>query len=161
MLSNSNLLSIGWWSGYTLLGVWAQRFVPGVDFLAPGIVLALQKEYRYGALWLMLVWILLQEGMGSLPFGYGVAWYGMLMVFYAMGRWLFEARSILFMCLLGIALGGMHIFLGYSLARLAKLHVIMDTLLWEGMIQAVTFAGVWVIIDALYPKRLRHNVKPL
>ena len=97
MRPTNSALAILWWSIYTVLGIWAQRTLPGIDFFAPGIILSLQEEESGQRTALLgLIWILLVEGTGSLPFGYGLAWYGLLIAFYFMGRWLFEARSFLF-----------------------------------------------------------------
>lgn len=161
MLQPSSLIAILWWAAYTVVGVWIQKFVPGVDFLAPGIVLSMQEEAGHRTVWLAIVWILLQEGMGSLPFGYGVAWYMLLATFYFVGRWLFEARSVLFMCLLGVGLGVLHPLLTYGLASLANLTVSINMLIVEGVIQALIFPIVWMAADRLFPKRLRQDVKPL
>jgi hypothetical protein len=161
VLSTNTILAILWWASYTILGVWAQKVVPGVDFLAPGIVLSMQEEAGHRTFWLALVWILLLEGMGSLPFGYGVAWYGLLICFYFIGRWLFEARSILFMGLLGVGLGVLHPVLVYSLSALANLTVPVQPTLLEGLAQAVIFPIVWMAADQLFPKRLRQDVKYL
>nr|WP_242012389.1 hypothetical protein [Pseudodesulfovibrio cashew] len=157
----SRFSAILWWAVYTVLGVWAQRFVPGVDFLAPGIVLSMQRNGPSGTFWLALSWVLLQEGMGNLPFGYGVAWYGMLVIFYIMGRWLFEARSFLFMCLLGLGLGLLHPVLAYSLARLANLAVDLRVAALEGAVQAAIFPMVWVLAETAFPRRVRQHVGSL
>lgn len=161
MLQPGSIITIFWWAIYTILGVWAQRVVPGVDFLAPGIVLSMQEQPGHRTLWLAVIWIFLLEGVGSLPFGYGVAWYGLLVVFYIVGRWLFEARSILFMCLLGAGLGVLHPLLSYSLAQLANLTIPLKTAMLEGVVQAVTFPAVWLAADHFFPKRFRQDVKPL
>ncbi len=157
----NNILAVLWWAGYTIAAVWAQKVVPGVDFLAPGIVLSMQEEAGCRTVWLAVLWILLQEGMGSLPFGYGIAWYGLLGIFYIVGRWLFEARSILFMCLLGVGLGVLHPLLTYGLASLANLAEPLEMPIVEGVLQAMLFPIVWVMADRLFPKKLRQDVKPL
>ena len=161
MLLNNNLAAALWWGGYTVLGVWAQRLVPGVDFLAPGIVLSMQEQGGVRTVWLAVIWILLLEGTGNLPFGYGVAWYGSLIAFYVVGRWLFEARSFLFMCLLGLGLGALHPVLLYFFSSLADLVVPMTSALVEGVIQALVFPLVWLAADNFFPKGLRQDVKPL
>jgi len=161
MLRTSNIIALLWWAAYTVVGVWAQKFVPGVDFLAPGIVLSMQEEAGHRTIWLMIIWILLLEGMGNLPFGYGVAWYGLLATFYFVGRWLFEARSILFMCLLGVGLGVLHPLLSYSLSSLGNMTVPIQNTILEGVAQAVVFPVVWVVADKLFPKKLRQDVNPL
>lgn len=99
--------------------------------------------------------------MGNLPFGYGVAWYGLLAVFYIVGRWLFEARSILFMCLLGVGLGVLHPLLMYSLGSLANLKMPFQIAIMEGIVQAATFPVIWMLADRLFPKGLRQDVRPL
>jgi len=161
VLQSGSLLAFLWWTGYTIVGVWAQKYVPGIDFFASGIVLSLQEQSGHRTLWLACLWILLLEGMGNLPFGYGVAWYGLLFVFYILGRWLFERRSILFMCLLGLGLGCLHIILSYSLTRLANMAVPMHSVMIEGALQVLIFPVIWLLADWLYPKRLRQDVKPL
>ena len=61
MVQISNIRAIFWWGTYTILAVWVQKVVPGVDFLAPGIVLSMQEEAGHRTLWLAFIWILLQE----------------------------------------------------------------------------------------------------
>lgn len=161
MVQPSRSTALLWWGSYTLIGIWAQKLVPGIDVFAPGIVLSMQEQGGLRTFWLAFAWILLIEGMGNLPFGYGIAWYGLLGTFYIVGRWLFEARSVLFMCLLGAGLGVLHPLLMYGLGRLANLQVPMDAAIMEGVIQAVSFPAIWVLIDRLFPKRLRQDVRPL
>lgn len=161
MPPSSNLMGVAWWTAFTIVGIWVQKFIPGVDLFAPGMILSMQEQGGHRTFGLAFVWILLQEGMGNLPFGYGVAWYGMLAVFYMMGRWLFEARSILFMCLLGLGLGVLHPVLSYSLAQLAKLTVSFEMTVLEGVIQAVSFPLIWLLVDTMFPRRLRQDVRPL
>jgi len=161
VLATNNILAILWWTVYTVIGVWAQKVVPGVDILAPGIVLSMQEEAGHRTIWLAIIWILLLEGMGSLPFGYGVAWYGLLASFYFIGRWLFEARSVLFMGLLGVGMGVLHPVLVYSLSALGNLTVPVKPTLLEGLVQAIIFPIVWMAADQLFPKRLRQDAKPL
>ena len=161
MLASRNVAAVLWWTAYTVLGVWAQRALPGVDFLAPGIVISMQEQGGARTAWLAAIWILLLEGMGNLPFGYGVAWYGLLTIFYVMGRWLFEARSILFMCLLGAGLGVLHPLLVHFLALLGNLSAPLKPAMLEGALQAVTFPVVWLAADKLFPKGLRQDGKPL
>lgn len=161
MLSTNNIVAITWWTLYTIIGVWAQKVIPGVDFLAPGIVLSMQEEAGHRTLWLAVIWILLLEGIGNMPFGYGVAWYGLLVMFYSVGRWLFEARSILFMALLGAGLGVLHPILTHFLSSLANLTVPVQPTILEGLVQALIFPIVWMAADQLFPKRLRQDVKPL
>jgi len=155
-------MAIFWWLAYTFIGIWVHRTVPGLDFFAPGFILSLQEENCCRrVIILSTIWILLIEGTGTLPFGYGIAWYGLLATFYYAGQWLFEARSFLFMALIGLWLGLLHPTLIYGLASLSNLQVNMKPILIQGAIQAVTFPILWTILDYIYPKRLRQDVRPL
>jgi hypothetical protein len=82
-----------WWAGFAAVGIWAEAFVPGVDFLAPGLVFSLQTEGRARALTLALAWVLLQEGMGSQHFGASVIWYWALYLLRQPGPRLLPAQE--------------------------------------------------------------------
>ncbi|MBG0790154.1 MAG: hypothetical protein H0S80_06610 [Desulfovibrionaceae bacterium] len=157
----NNVLAILWWAAYTVIGVWAHRTLPGIDFFAPGLILSLQEQSGGRTALLALVWMLLAEGTGSLPFGYGLAWYGLLAVMFFSGRWLFEARSFLFMCLIGLGLGLLHPALTLGLSSLAQLKVSLERLVLEGAMQTAAFPLVWLAADNLFPKRLRQDARPL
>ena len=161
MLPTNSALAFLWWGAYTLLGVWAHRTVPGIDFFAAGLIVSLQEESGQRSVVLAVIWILLIEGAGNLPFGYGLAWYGLLAAAFLAGRWLFEARSYLFMALLGLWLGALHPALVYGLAALANLEVVMKPILIQGLIQAAAFPVIWLVADHFFPKRLRQDVRPL
>lgn len=160
-MPTSNLLAVLWWSAYTVIGVWVHRTVPGIDFFAPGLILSLQEQSVRRTTALALVWMLLVEGMGSLPFGYGLAWYGLLAAMYFTGRWLFEARSILFMALIGAGLGVLHPVLIWGLSSLAYLKVGLEPLLIEGAMQVVAFPVIWLVAANLFPQRLKPDARPL
>jgi hypothetical protein len=149
------MLSLFWWGGFTILGIWAQFFFPGVDFYAPGLILCLQEDRPKLAVWLALAWILILEGGGSLAFGYGILWYAGLVLLYAAGRWIFHARNLLFMCILGLGLGLWHYLLTLGLAELEDVMAPAGRLAWEGLWQAVIFPLEWLLLSRLYPERLR------
>lgn len=160
MTQTINSLAVLWWSAYTVVGIWMQMLVPGVDFLAPGLVLSLQEGGGPVTVLLMLVWVFLQEGMGNLPFGYAIAWYGMLILLYVSGRWLFEARSVSFMCLLGLAMGVLHPLLVDALMSLDSMDSPFHLSMVEGVMQAITFPIVWALAAWLFPKRLKLDDSP-
>ncbi len=85
----------------------------------------------------------------------------MLVTFYFMGQWLFEARSIMFMVLIGLGLGTLHPALIYGLSSLANMQMPLKPLVMEGVIQAMAFPIIWLVADNLFPKRLRLDVRPL
>ncbi len=149
------MLGVLWWGGFTVLGVWAQFFFPGIDFFAPGLILCFQENRGRLALWLAVAWILILEGSGSLAFGYGLPWYAGLALLYAAGRWIFHAKNVLFMCILGLSLGAWHYLLTLGLAELEDVLVPAGRLLREGAWQAVVFPVEWALLNRFYPERLR------
>ena len=152
------MYAVLWWTLYTAAAVWAMRWFPGVDFLAPGLVICLQDENYTTAFWLGLAWTLLAEGVGGLHFGFGPAWYGGVAALYFGGRWLFEAKNLLFMCLLGLALGAWHYLLCLLLAGLQDLEILSrQRLVWEGLLQAGLFPVVWTLLGWFMPRRLRKH----
>lgn len=161
MLPTNNAIALLWWGGYTILCIWGQRMLPGIDFFAPGFIICLQRESALKTFWLTLIWILLLEGTGNLPFGYGLAWYGCLAGFYYAGRWLFEKRSFLFMGLLGLGLGIIHPLLIYGLGALAKLVIPLQPVFIEGGLQVIAFPLIWLVVDFFYPTRLKRDVATL
>jgi hypothetical protein len=155
------MLAALWWSAFTVAGIWGQNFVPGVDLLAAGLVVSLQEQTRSKTFWLAVAWIVLQEGIGSLAFGYGILWYGALTAMFFLGRWLFEAKSILFIGLIGISLGVLHFAFTLTLASLEDLALPQGRLLAESALQVLTFPACWWAADRLYPARLKKDERPL
>ncbi|MCM0755763.1 hypothetical protein M7784_10960 [Desulfovibrio aminophilus] len=150
-----------WWAGFAAAGVWAEALVPGVDFLAPGLVFSLQVEGRARALVLALAWVLLQEGLGSQHFGASVIWYWALYLLVSLGQDYFQPRSLPFMTLLGLVMGLLHFLQTYAMATLSVKGVPLDRVIWESMIQVVVFPSIWFLVDRFYPARLRDDGQPV
>ena len=100
-----------YWLGFTCLAVWTQFFLRGVDMLAVGLLVSLQEEESGRTFWLALVWVLMQEGMGSLAGGPVGLLYASFTGVYFLGRWLFSPKSLVFVCLLGVVLAGFRLCL--------------------------------------------------
>jgi hypothetical protein len=141
---------IAFWALFTATGVWLQNVIPGVDFLAPGLILAMQEEKWTVPVWLGLVWLFIQEGTGSLAFGAGLLWYGALAGLYFFGHWLFEARNFLFMFILGLCLGSMHFLLINVMVLLQDQTIPLERLLMESGVQALVFPVEWGLIYLIH-----------
>ena len=140
----------GFWMVFTVSGLWLQSFMPGVDLLAPGLVLSLQEEKIRTSILLGLVWLLIQEGTGSLAFGTVILWYGILAALFYLGHWLFEAKNFLFMVIIGVALGVLHIVLMDVMGQLQGWRILMGRTFMEGVIQAVVFPVEWGLLYILF-----------
>ena len=138
-----NFSSVSFWGLFTLSGIWLQSFLPGVDFLAPGLILCLQEERLRNTAILGVLWLLIQEGTGSLAFGTGILWYGALVGLFFLGHWFFEGRNFFFMMLLGACLGVLHFGLTHVMAYLQDWLVAPGRVLMEGVLQAVIFPLEW------------------
>lgn len=141
---------IAFWSLFTLGGVWLQSFMPGVDFLAPGLILSLQEEKVRATLGMAVLWMLVQEGTGSLAFGTVILWYGVLAALFFFGHWLFEAKNFVFMVILGACLGVLHFGLMHVMTYLQEWRMQPGRVLLESVIQAVVFPVEWGLIFITY-----------
>jgi len=146
----------GFWIVFTVSGLWLQNFMPGIDLLAPGLVLSLQEEKLRTSILLGVAWLLIQEGTGSLAFGTVLLWYAVLAALFYFGHYLFEAKNFLFMIIIGIALGALHIALMGIMGHLQEWRVIMSRVFMEGGIQAVVFPVEWGLLYIIF-NRLPHH----
>ncbi|MBI9111793.1 hypothetical protein [Maridesulfovibrio ferrireducens] len=151
------MFSFFWWAAFTVVGIWAQRIVPGVDFLAPGLLLCIQMEKKTLFFWLILVWSLIQEGAGGLPFGYSLLWYSSIYVVYRCGAMFFDVQSFMFALLCGAGLGVLHPLLTGMMAMLADMNWASDRYLFEGILQFIIFPLEWLFLKYIYPERLKHE----
>lgn len=132
-----------WWACFLPLAFVVQVYVPGLDALVIGLIIVLQERRYKDLLWVLPLLVLLQEGMGSREFGGVIAWYMAVIVFFNLGRWLFEVENILFICLLALCLGVSHFIIVYLMAPLQNLPVDIQLLTDECLVQALFVATVW------------------
>ena len=132
--------------------------MPGVDFLAPGLILSLQEEKPRASLILGLIWLLLQEGTGSLAFGTVVLWYGVLAAIFFLGHWLFEAKNFLFVVILGACLGVLHFGLMSVMTQLQDWRVPAGRVFLESLVQTAVFPVEWGLLYIIY-NHLPQNVQ--
>ncbi len=134
-----------WWALFIPLAIMIQARFPALDALLIGLILILQERRYKSLLWLLPLLILVQEGIGSRAFGGMVLWYCMIIVLFAVGRWLFEVQNILFVLLISVCLGALHFSLVYLLAPLQDLPVDIHLLTHESVVQAAFVPLAWWI----------------
>ncbi|TVM17578.1 hypothetical protein DPQ33_07985 [Oceanidesulfovibrio indonesiensis] len=152
-----NIRNILWWFSFTVLALLGQMFFPGVDLLVAGLIVSMQEERKRQSIILGVAFLLIQEGAGSLAFGAGLAWYGMAVILFIGGRWLFEARNIMFMVILGAALGVWRFVLVSMLTALQEYTFSQELIFWECVHQALTFPLMWSLTAALRPRKQESN----
>jgi len=86
-----------WWVFFLGCGIWWQQMSGGLDFLTPGILVCIQYRKWWLTGILSIVFIFVQEGVGTLAFGASLLFYaGAYLLFYA-SHWLLEPENPLFM----------------------------------------------------------------
>ena len=141
--------NIAFWLFFFIAGIWAQRFLPGVDMLVPGILASLQEKRTAQTLWLTCAAICIQEGTGTLVFGVAILWYSAVFIVYYIGRWLFEVETLLFIFLLSLCLGGVYFGILSAMQILQGLFGSRPSLLMESLLQVIVFSPAWWIVKSL------------
>ncbi len=146
-----------WWLCYIALALILQQQMPGLDFLAPGFLLALQMKSKKEIFWLFLIFTLIQEGTGSLTFGTGMLWYGGQILFFYLSAHLFVADNILFVTILSLSIGAYRICLLLLMGAIQNIQMEYSMLLNEALFQAFLTPVVWGIAYLFRPQAMRHG----
>ncbi|MBQ4616015.1 MAG: hypothetical protein IJB29_04810 [Mailhella sp.] len=148
--------NVGWWLLYAFAAISLQAVLPGVDFLFPGFILALQERRIFQTLFLGCVFMLAQEGMGSMAFGGTLLWYAVTALAYYVACSLFQGGSFLFIFLLAVILSGAHYVIFGVLASLQGIPWEPALLLDECFFQAVLTPCIWLAASSLR-RGVRHE----
>lgn len=138
-----------WWLIFICLAICIQALTPGLDVLVIGVIILLQERDWRGMLWLLPLFCLLQEGIGTRPFGAAIVWYAATIVAFHLGRWLFETRNFLFIFLLSACLGGVYYGVAWLMAPLQDIPFNVPDTLDKSLTQAIFMPFAWRIITAL------------
>lgn len=150
------LLDTLWWLGYTLVGICIQLVLPGMDALAPGLLIALQEGRNWTFARLAVIFLLIQEGAGSMHFGAGILWYAGFAVIFTCSARLFVADNLLFVAGLSAGLGAWRAAVQLFMCAVQDIPVDHGLLLQESLLQALLIPVIWTLALRLRPKRLRH-----
>jgi cell shape-determining protein MreD len=148
------VLSILWWAAYIMAALIVQQQIPGVDALAPGLLLSLQEKRVKQSVWLFLIFVLVQEGSGSLGFGSALIWYGGLVALFRLAERRFLADNALFICMLSSSLGVFHGLVIWFMCMVQKVPVEYIWLIRESVIQAALIPVIWGAACLFRPKTL-------
>lgn len=138
-----NWANLYWWIAFTFIGVTLQAVFPGLDFLLPGFILAIQEKNPPQFGWVALCFLLLQEGMGNMAFGGTLLWYSLAVALFFVGHSLFEVESFLFIFLLSGCLGVTHYLVIMIMAGLADMPADSQALMDESVFQALLTPFFW------------------
>lgn len=135
--------NVCWWIVFTFFAILLQARFPGLDFLLPGFILAIQERNPVQFGWVALFYLLLQEGMGNMAFGGTLLWYSMAVAFFFVGYRLFEVESFLFIFLLSGCLGVTHYAVSLLMAGLQDVPVRPQELMDDSVFQALLTPCLW------------------
>ncbi len=145
--------NVVWWLCFAVFAIWMQSWLPGIDLLIVGVVICLEEGNPAQIAWVTGLCLLIQEGSGTLAFGFSILWYGSLIALFLMGRWLFQAQNFLFISLLGACLGLLRYVLLLMMATLQDFQLSESLVFTESVLQAAIFPLVWALAYGLRPKQ--------
>lgn len=137
-----------WWLFFMAAAICLQALAPGLDVLAVGIIILLQERDYKNMLWLLPLFVLLQEGMGTRVFGGVIVWYAAIMVLFRLGRWLFEVENFVFIFLLSSCLGAAYYGVAWLMAPLQDIPFSVQDTLDKSLIQALFLPFAWRLLIA-------------
>lgn len=131
------------WIIFIAIAISIQATAPGLDVLITGIIILLQERDWRGMLWLLPLFILLQEGMGTRPFGATIIWYASTIVIFRLGRWLFETGHFIFIFILSACLGATYYGVAWLMAPLQNIAFNVEDTLDKSLAQAIFLPFAW------------------
>lgn len=146
-----------WWAMYIAGALVVQQSVPGVDALTPGFLLSLQERRFKQTAWLFLLFVLIQEGTGSLNFGSALLWYGGQVVLFRASLRFFVPESMLFVIMLSASLGLYHAFIVWFMCAVQMVPLDFLTLVRESLFQAAIIPVIWGLAFRSRPKGYFRN----
>ena len=141
-----------WWATYIAGALMVQQSIPGVDALVPGFLLSLQEKKHWQSFWLFCIFVLIQEGSGSLTFGSAILWYGGQVLLFRVSQRVFVAENILFVLMLSASLGAYHFLLTWLMCSVQKLPLEYALLVRESLLQSVIIPVIWGLAYFSRPK---------
>lgn len=153
-MSWRNLL---WWGIYTCIAVSLQAVLPGLDFLLPGLILAIQERKKVQFFWVAVIFLLIQEGTGSMLFGSTLIGYALAPALFYVGYSLFEVDSFPFIVLLSLCLGSIHYITIALMCELQGIPFHAQIVMDESVIQALMTPFLWGF--AQFTRRFCHEAR--
>ncbi len=143
------LQNIFWWLAFLFCGIILQLYVPGLDALVVGIILvSLEKDYKT-MVWLVPAVVILQEGMGSLSFGFSMFYIASFFLLYRLSQSIALASRLIFYLLVSIGMGALHSFYSWFFATLQNVPYDMNVVVHDGVLQTFYILVAWPILGRL------------
>ncbi|MBQ7584978.1 MAG: hypothetical protein IJU40_01850 [Desulfovibrionaceae bacterium] len=140
-----------WWLLVTALGIVVQTMIPRIDALVAAMILLLQDRNYKIMVWLLPLFVLLQEGLGTRIFGGTLVWYIVIGCLFKIGERFFSTKTFLFVFFLSAAIGVAYYALNVLLAPLQDLEVNPQELLDTSLLQSIFTPCSWLFLEHFKP----------
>ncbi|MBQ7456056.1 MAG: hypothetical protein IJS54_00380 [Desulfovibrio sp.] len=141
----SSLVNVGFWLLFTVVGVIVEMLIPRIDAFVAGILVLLQERRYASLLWVLPLFVAIQEGLGTRMFGGSIVWYAVVILLFFVGERFFTTDTVPFVLAISAAYGcafyGLHILM----APLQELAIDTGKLMDVAILQAVVIPVVWRI----------------
>ncbi|MBO4369486.1 MAG: hypothetical protein J5803_05250 [Desulfovibrio sp.] len=152
--------NVFWWLGFTCVGIVAEMLLPRIDALVAGFIILLQERNYKTLLWLLPLFVLLQEGLGTRTFGGSIVWYTVIFLFFRIGERFFTTDTFVFVFFLSTACGAAYYGIHILMAPLQDLEINTEQLMDVSFLQALFLPFSWRICTFLRPKEDPHPPHP-
>ncbi len=137
------------WPLYTIACIWLHSLVPGLDCFAPALIVCLHLKRYQSVFWLGLIWLLINEGVGSIAFGASLVWDAGLVLFFFAVQVFFSSRHVYFLFVLAVFAAGWHYVVFFSMLNLQELQVHKEALIMNSLLTACAFPLAWIVIQGI------------
>ena len=145
------LANIFFWLSLTALAIIIEMYLPKIDAMVPILILLLQERNYKTMLWLLPIFILLQEGLGTRFFGGSIVWYVLICTLFKIGERFFDTATFMFVFFLSAATGFAYYLLNLLWAPLQNFEVQIQQLIDSSLLQAIFIPVGWLIVKRFRP----------
>ncbi|MBO4334858.1 MAG: hypothetical protein J5846_03365 [Desulfovibrio sp.] len=141
--------NVCFWLAFTAVGLVCEMLIPRIDALICGFILLLQERNYRTLCWLLPLFVLLQEGLGSRTFGGSIVWYAVIFLLFRIGERFFNSGTFIFVFFLSAAFGAASYGLNVLMAPLQDLEIDVQQLIDSSLAQAIFLPLSWCVIKYL------------
>lgn len=146
-----------WWFFYTIFAILLQGTVAGVDMLLPAYLIAIQEGSKKQIIWVGLIYIFIQEGIGTSFFGASFLSYALIFLGVESAQKFFQPDNFTFVFFLSALVGITHFIIVIFLADLQNIPYQLIPLLKESLYQFLLTPIIWKIA-AFSRRRIRNEL---
>ena len=146
-----------WWFFYTIFAILLQGLVAGVDLLLPAYLIAIQEGSKKQLIWVGLIFILIQEGIGTSFFGASFLSYALIFLCVEAAQRFFQPDNLSFVFFLSALVGVNHFIIVIFLTDLQNIPYQLLPLLKESLYQFLLTPIIWQVA-AFSRRRIRNEL---